>query len=325
MTGGLRLEVAAGEGALFRLDKPAGPTSHDVVHAVRRHLGVRRVGHAGTLDPRASGLLVVGVGPATRVLRWVSACDKVYRGRLVLGTRTDTLDAGGRVVARSDWPRDEGAIRRAAESFLGAGRQTPPMVSAVRVGGERLYRLAARGRTVPRPERAIVIRELVIDRIDLESGHVEFEVRCSSGTYVRVLAQDWGERLGAAAHLGVLRRLRIGGISVEGAYPAERLAARGHHPAGEGARRTDPPPEGWRDLESCRLPWSVALGHLAVRRLTSTEAVAVAFGRGPRSQGEVGPLRLESEDGRFLAVAEDAAPGLPLRLSCVLVAPGDSA
>jgi tRNA pseudouridine55 synthase len=319
-----RAETALGEGALFKLDKPAGPTSHDVVHAVRRHLGVRRVGHAGTLDPPATGLLVVGVGPATRVLSWVSACDKVYRGRLALGTATDTMDAAGRVVERREWARDAEVWRRAAAGLVGPGVQRPPMVSAVRVAGERLYRLAARGRMVERPPRPIHIRRLTPLAFDLEAGWIDFEVECSSGTYVRALAHDWGERAGSAAHLAELRRLSVGRVSVEGAYPAERLAPRGHHPAGEGARRTDLPPGGWRDLESARLSWDEALAYLGSRRLTPAEEAALVFGRAPRSLGERGTLRLESAGGRLLGVSREAPAGLPLELACVLVRPEPS-
>lgn len=316
-----RAAAALGEGALFRLDKPAGPTSHDVVHAVRRHLGVRRVGHAGTLDPPATGLLVVGVGPATRVLSWVSASDKVYRGRLALGRRTDTLDAAGRILEERPWTRDEAAWRAAAAALVGPGLQRPPMVSAVRVGGERLYRLASRGQSVERAARPVAVRRLVLGDLDLDAGWIDFEVECSSGTYVRVLAEDWAARAGTVAHLGQLRRVSIGRIGVAGAFPAGRLAPRGQHPAGEGSKRADPPPADWGDLESARLPWSLALGHLAARRVSPAEVAALAFGKAPPSRGETGAVRLESEDGRLVAVARGTPAGLPLGLACVLVQP----
>ena len=307
------------EGALFRIDKPAGPTSHDVVHAVRRHLGVRRVGHAGTLDPPATGLLVIGVGPATRLLSFVAAQDKTYRGVLALGTATDTLDATGAVVAASEWPRDEARVREAAAGFLGESVQTVPLVSAVKVRGQRLYRWAARGEIVQAPERQIRVERFEVGQVDLESGRVEFEIICSSGTYVRAIAQAWGERLGSAAHLHALRRLAVGRISVRGAFPGERLAPRGEHPAGEGARRGDPPPAGWRDLEPALLDWNVALSHIPARRLDETEAASLRYGRAPGCRGEAGLVRLVDDEERLLAVAEGSEAPV-LRLRCVLAA-----
>lgn len=305
------------DGALFRIDKPAGPTSHDVVHAVRRHLGVRRVGHAGTLDPPATGLLVIGVGPATRLLSFVAGQDKTYRGVLGLGSATDTLDASGRVLATTAWPRDEVRWRAAAAAFVGEITQRVPLVSAVKVRGQRLYRMAARGQAVEPPERRVRVRRLDLLAIDLKAGRIEFEIECSSGTYVRAVAAEWGERLGVAAHLHSLRRLAIGRVSVHGAFPGERLASRGQHPAGEGARRGDPPPAGWRDLEPARLDADVALAHLALRRLDAAESKGLRYGRPPIPRGECGLVRLTDGEGRLLAVAE--GDGETLRLRCVLV------
>jgi tRNA pseudouridine55 synthase len=310
--------LAQSRGALLKLDKPEGPTSHDVVHAVRRHLGLRRVGHAGTLDPQATGLLVVGVGPATRLLGFIALQDKFYRGTLRLGVATDTLDAAGRVVAEKPWPKDEQRLREAARTLVGERMQRPPMVSAVKVHGERLYKIAARGEEVERPERPVRVKRLDILSIDLEAGHVGFEVECSSGTYVRVLAEEWGAALGTVAHLDSLRRVRVGAIDVEGAFPAARLAPRGTHPAGNLAKRHEGFPTDWRGLEQARLPWETALSHLARRPLDAREARDLGFGRAPRSRGERGLLRLEDENGVILGVAEGTPLGLPLRLRCVL-------
>jgi tRNA pseudouridine55 synthase len=310
--------LAQSRGALLKLDKPEGPTSHDVVHAVRRHLGLRRVGHAGTLDPQATGLLVVGVGPATRLLGFIALQDKFYRGTLRLGVATDTLDAAGRVVAEKPWPRDERGLREAARTLVGERMQRPPMVSAVKVHGERLYKIAARGEEVERPERPVRVKRLDILSVDLEAGHVGFEVECSSGTYVRVLAEEWGAALGTVAHLDSLRRVRVGAIDVEGAFPAARLAPRGTHPAGNLAKRHEAFPTDWRGLEQARLPWEMALSHLARRPLDAREARDLGFGRAPRSRGERGLLRLEDENGVILGVAEGTPLGLPLRLRCVL-------
>lgn len=314
--------VRCATGALLRLDKPSGPTSHDIVHALRRHLGVRRVGHAGTLDPQATGLLVVGVGPATRLLGYVSAQDKVYRGELALGVATDTLDAAGRETARAPWPHDEAAVRAAGVSLVGARRQRPPMVSAVKVGGERLYRIAARGAVVDRPERAIHVKRLEMLGVDLETGRVGFEVECTSGTYVRVLAEEWGSALGSVAHLASLRRTRVGRIEVEGAFPAASLAPRGTHPAGQSGRRFGGPPQDWRGLEGAILPWATALAHLERRVLDAREAHALGRGQAPREHGERGLVRLEDSSGALLGIAETPGAGGPLRLRCVLATGG---
>jgi tRNA pseudouridine55 synthase len=318
MTGTPVIETSVLQGSLLRVDKGNGPTSHDVVHAVRRHLGMRRVGHAGTLDPQATGLLVIGVGSATRLLGYVASLDKVYRGEMRLGIRTDSMDAAGTEIARKPWSTDEGTLQETARNYLGEFLQRPPMVSAVKVRGERLYRIAARGGQVERPLRKVRVRRLDLIHIDLTEGRIEFEIQCSSGTYVRALADEWGERLGTYAHLGSLRRLRVGEISVDGAYPAEKLAPRGEHPAGQGGRRGNPVPESWRDLDGSRLPWSVALSHISRRELNGSEAHDLSFGRAPRSKGEEGLLRLEDENSGLLGIAEGTPAGLPLKLRCVL-------
>ena len=310
--------LAASRGALLKVDKPEGPTSHDVVHAVRRHLGVRRVGHAGTLDPQATGLLVLGVGPATRLLGFIALQDKFYRGTLQLGVATDTLDRAGRVTRSAPWPKDEARVREAGKTLVGERMQRPPMVSAVKVHGERLYKIAARGEEVERPERPVRVKRLDVLGVDLEAGRVTFEVECSSGTYVRVLAEEWGAGLGTVAHLDSLRRMRVGSIDVEGAFPAARLAPRGTHPAGNVIKGHDQAPTDWRGLEAARLPWEAALSHLARRVLDAREARDLGYGRSPRSRGERGLLRLEDENGTVLGVAEGTPLGLPIKLRCVL-------
>ncbi len=212
-------------GALL-LDKPSGHTSHDVVAIVRRLLHERRVGHAGTLDPMATGLLVVGVGPATRLLRFAQATRKVYDGTLRLGEATDSLDATGQVVARQPVPAVTlEAVAAAAATLTGEQWQVPPMVSAVRVGGRRLYALAREGQEVERAPRAIRV-----ERFDVRRGAGEnewdFTVACSTGTYVRVLASDLAERLGTVGHLAALRRQSSGSLSVDDALPLDELERR---------------------------------------------------------------------------------------------------
>jgi tRNA pseudouridine55 synthase len=201
---------APGPDGFLVVDKPAGMTSHDVVDRVRRALGTRKVGHAGTLDPDATGVLLVGVGRATRLLRYVGALPKSYVGEVVLGTETTTLDSSGEVVATFDMAGvglEE--ARAAAAGFVGDILQVPPMVSALKVGGRRLHELARAGVEVEREARPVTVH-----RFDVtgwaEPGVLSVEVDCSGGTYVRSLAADLGRALGGGAHLRNLRRTAIG-------------------------------------------------------------------------------------------------------------------
>jgi tRNA pseudouridine55 synthase len=192
------------------VDKPAGWTSHDVVARIRRLLGTKRVGHAGTLDPDATGVLVIGVGRATRLLRFATMLRKTYVGEVVLGVATNTLDASGEVTARADMSHvtaDE--VRMAALSLTGRLEQVPPMVSAVKIGGRRLHELAREGVEVERPPRPVEVFRFDVFDTGVESVY-QVLVECSSGTYVRVLAADLGERLGGVAHLRTLRRVAVG-------------------------------------------------------------------------------------------------------------------
>ncbi len=207
---------------MLLLDKSGGMTSHDVVARVRRIVGERRVGHAGTLDPMATGLLIVAVGPSTRLLRFVQAETKRYVGTIQLGVATDTLDADGTVVARAPVPAiDEDAMAKAAASLTGPQQQVPPMVSAIKIGGERLYDLARRGVEVDRPPRSITVESF---RLTPDSDdRWDFDVVCSTGTYVRVLASDLAQRLGTLGHLTALRRTAIGVHDVRDAMTLEAL------------------------------------------------------------------------------------------------------
>ncbi|MFN2489932.1 MAG: tRNA pseudouridine(55) synthase TruB [Actinomycetota bacterium] len=197
------------------VDKPSGMTSHDVVDEVRRRLNTRKVGHAGTLDPDATGVLVLGVGRATRLLSYVSASDKSYRAAAIFGTTTTTQDASGEVVQRRDASGLARAdVEAALGSFVGDIEQIPPMVSAVKVGGERLYRKARRGEVVERAARRVTIHG--VELVDFRAGQepvATLEVHCSAGTYVRTLVFDLGETLRCGAHLAALRRLEAGGFS----------------------------------------------------------------------------------------------------------------
>jgi tRNA pseudouridine55 synthase len=208
---------------LVVVDKEAGWTSHDVVARVRKALGTKRVGHAGTLDPDATGVLLVGVGRTTRLLRFLTPLPKTYVADVVLGEATTTLDASGDVVGSWDMSSvtlDD--VRAAAASFVGEILQTPPMVSAVKVGGQRLHALARRGIEVERRARPVTIHRLSLDP-GPRSGVFSMEVTCSSGTYVRVLAADLGVALGGGAHVENLRRVEVGQFTVDDACPVSAV------------------------------------------------------------------------------------------------------
>lgn len=205
------------------VDKPGGMTSHDVVAVCRRQLGERRVGHAGTLDPDATGVLLVGVGSVTRLMRFLSGADKRYEGEVVFGVETSTLDAAGEVTARYDMTLDGDEVRRAVATHLvGPIEQVPPMVSALKVGGRRLHELAREGVEVERAPRPVTV-----DRFDVEATAdplvYRIAVDCSSGTYIRSLAADLGRLLGGGAHLRALRRTAVGGFDLAEARPLDAL------------------------------------------------------------------------------------------------------
>ena len=208
---------------LVVVDKEAGWTSHDVVARCRRIFGQKRVGHAGTLDPDATGVLLVGLGRATRLMRFLTALPKTYEAEVVLGTATSTLDASGDVTGT--WDMDEVSlsdVRAAAVSLTGEIEQVPPMVSAVKVDGRRLHALARVGIEVERAARPVTVYRYDVQP-GMTPGVFRIEVECSSGTYVRVLAADLGEALGGGAHLRNLRRTRIGSFTTEDARLVDEL------------------------------------------------------------------------------------------------------
>ena len=205
------------------MDKPAGPTSHDVVAWARKGLGTRRVGHTGTLDPFASGLLILLFGPATRLAEYLSGLPKTYTAKARLGIRTDTHDSQGRVVEpEGEWQtigRDD--VSSELARFQGRIEQVPPQFSAKKIGGEAMYRKARRGERVELSPVAVEISGIRLTEFD--PPDLSFEVTCSAGTYIRALARDVGEGLGVGAHLTALRRTWVGDFSVEGAMPGEAL------------------------------------------------------------------------------------------------------
>ncbi len=211
---------------LLLVDKPVGPTSHDVVARVRRASGVRKVGHAGTLDPFASGLLLVLLGSATRLSEYLLNVDKSYRATARLGVETTTHDLQGEVVEENPaWAGlTEGAVAATLESFRGTLHQLPPRYSSKKVGGEPAHRRVRRGEDVVLEPVEVRVHEISL--LDFEPPLVRFHVRCSSGTYVRALARDLGRGLGVGAHLTELVRDAVGEFSLESAVPLDDLADR---------------------------------------------------------------------------------------------------
>ncbi|MDZ4184637.1 MAG: tRNA pseudouridine(55) synthase TruB [Desulfuromonadales bacterium] len=251
------------------VDKPQGVTSFDVVRTIRRALKVRRVGHCGTLDPMATGVLPVAIGEATRLVEFVMDGEKIYRGTLKLGETTDTQDAEGTILSSSPIDSiDRAQIEDAIATLLGPIQQLPPMYSALKRDGVPLYELARKGVEVERALRSIEIYRFELCSVELP--FVTFEVTCSKGTYVRTLAHDLGAYLGCGAHLTALRRLKSGAFSEGEAIPLDRL-------------RSDP--------ESVQLlPVSAALASLPALDL-STEALVRLKNGVPPQQSEVSDIQ----------------------------------
>jgi len=268
------------EDGFLGIDKPVGPTSHDVVARVRRATGIRRVGHAGTLDPPASGLLVVALGRATRLIRYLQDLPKEYVATARFGVGTDTLDAAGTVTATVPMAVGPDDVAAAFARFTGTILQVPPMVSAVKVGGERLYRLARQGVEVEREARPVEIAE--IELVAFEAGEhplVAFRVVCGKGTYVRSLADDVARSLGGPAHLVALRRTRIGALTVDDALTLADL-------------------DRW---EERLVSPAAALAHLPALAVGADVAAAVRNGRAIDAP-VAGPARILDGEGGLLAV-----------------------
>ena len=210
-------EFSALDGALL-VDKPAGPTSHDVVDAVRRHFGIKKVGHCGTLDPNATGLLIIVLGRGTKLSERLMSDDKVYEGSIKFGESTDSYDADGELVASLPvLPMTVEQINESAAEFIGDLMQTPPMVSAVKMGGVPLYKLARKGIEVEREARLVHIYNFRFS--DYQEPIGQFRLACTKGTYVRSIAHDLGQKLGCGAHLATLRRVTSGKFDVSQAIP----------------------------------------------------------------------------------------------------------
>jgi tRNA pseudouridine55 synthase len=216
-----------GASGLVIVDKPAGVTSHDVVSRVRRLAGTRRVGHAGTLDPMATGVLVIGVNRATRLLGHLSLTEKAYDATIRLGASTTTDDAEGEVVSSAPTgDLDEVRIRSALAAFVGDIEQVPTAVSAIKVDGRRAYERVRSGEDVQLAARPVTVHALDVHRVRPADQLVEVDisVRCSSGTYIRAIARDLGGELGVGGHLGALRRTAVGPFTLDDAHTLEQLA-----------------------------------------------------------------------------------------------------
>jgi tRNA pseudouridine55 synthase len=271
--------VSPPEGLLL-VDKPKGVTSHDVVDAARRALGIRKIGHAGTLDPMATGLLILGVGRATRLLRFLADLPKTYEGTGLLGVETDTLDAEGEVVRTVDVNVDRAALERAMAAGVGASMQPPPAYSAVKVGGRKLYEAARTGESLeaaPRP-----VRVDAFDLLAFDPPRFDFRVTTSGGTYVRVLVADVGTDVGSGAHLTRLVRTAIGPFHVRDAV------AMGE--AGE------------------PLPIEAAVAHLPRIDLEVQEATAATHGRILGPAGIEGPYAVFGSERGLIGVYRDDGP-----------------
>lgn len=269
------------------VDKEAGWTSHDVVAKARGIFGTRKVGHAGTLDPDATGVLLLGVGRATRLLRFLTPLPKQYVGELVLGVETATLDSSGEVTAVHDMAGiTPEQVAEAASGFVGDIMQVPPMVSAVKVGGRRLYELARQGVEVEREARPVTVHELAVEPVDADAGVYRMAVTCSSGTYIRSLAADIGAALGGGGHLRSLRRVAIGSFA---ASDAQRVDSATLLPMAEALR--DYP--------------AVTVDDDLSRRVGTGQVLDADEMGGP---GE-GPWPVLDDQGRLLAVYESHGPG----------------
>lgn len=206
---------------ILLVDKPSEMTSHDVVDVLRKASGIRKIGHTGTLDPRATGLLVMCIGQATRLSQYLSGLDKAYEGAMRLGLRSSSHDLDGEILQESpvDAEMTMEKIQDACNAFVGDIQQVPPMVSAIKIGGKRLYKLARAGQEVERPARPVTVHEFTVTR--WAPPDADLQVQCTSGAYVRTLCHDVGQRLGCGAVLARLRRTRVGRFCIGDAAPLD--------------------------------------------------------------------------------------------------------
>jgi tRNA pseudouridine55 synthase len=277
-------DTVTAEHGLLVVDKPSGWTSHDVVGRARRLAGTRKVGHAGTLDPMATGVLVLGVGKATRLLGHLSLSDKAYDATIRLGATTVTDDAEGEVVQVRDASAvSDEAIGAAMSALTGDLAQVPSSVSAVKIDGVRSYARVRAGEQVELRARSVTVSRFAL--LARRGDELDVAVECTSGTYVRALARDLGAALGVGGHLTALRRTRVGPFTLDRARTLEQLA---------------------EDLQVLRLDEAVAAS-FPCRRLDADEAVALSYGKRVEPTGAEGTVGAFAPDGRCIALLEDAA------------------
>ena len=273
----------------LNIAKPLACTSHDVVNAIRRLLGQRRVGHAGTLDPLACGVLVIGAGHGTRLIEYLADTRKTYHARILLGSTTTTDDSAGDLLEERPVDVDPATVRAALEQFSGTIAQVPPAYAAVHVQGTRAYVRARRGEAVTLTPRHVTIFGLEL--LELRLPRLSLEVECSTGTYVRALARDLGEALGCGAHLEALTRTHVGPFALEEAVPLHALADRAAD-------------QGW---DTVMLPLDWPLRHWPACHLNAEEATQVMNGMRVAVSGAVCPgqfARAYDPQGSLLAVLQ---------------------
>ncbi len=275
---------------ILNLDKPPGITSHGVVARVKRLTRVKRVGHAGTLDPMATGVLLLCLGRATRIAEYLMAEPKRYRATIRLGISTDSHDADGQIVSQTPVTATRADVETALATFRGLHQQVPPMVSALKRDGQPLYKLARQGIVVEREPRPVEISEL--DLLDWAPPDVTIELSCSPGTYVRALARDLGVRLGCGAHLTKLTRLACGHFELQDAVSLERFTQAME--AGRGQELVQPIDAGLRRFPACRLDGVQA------RRVRSGQTLALSQGLSKVAPNQL--CRAYNEAGLFLAL-----------------------
>jgi tRNA pseudouridine55 synthase len=297
-----RSSLGPGLDGILVVDKPIGPTSHDVVGLVRRLAATKRVGHGGTLDPFASGVLPVFLGKATRVVEYHLADRKAYRATVCFGAASTTDDLEGELTPSEGPAPDRAAVDAALPAFQGSITQRPPAYSAIKVGGRRAYAMARAGETVELAERVVTIE--AIDLIDWDASDPErpiaiLDVRCSAGTYIRALARDLGAALGSAAYLGALRRTAAGPFTTDDAIALDAVrAAAAEGPAG---------------LVALLRPIDHGLERFPSVDLTGAEVAAVSRGQAIRPESgfpaDGGTYRLRAPSGALVALATDAGSG----------------
>lgn len=300
-------DLSRGPHGVLVVDKPNGPTSHDIVALARRALGTRAVGHTGTLDPMATGVLALVTGEATKLARYLSGQDKEYTATIALGVETDTLDAQGKATRTCEPPAElsREAVVSAAKSFIGSYRQRPPDFSAIKRRGERMYRRARRNQEVETIEREVTVKELRV--VETRKTEIDLIVLCSKGFYMRSLARDLAAALGTVGHLCALRRIRSGIFTLDGAIGEDVLqnAIKDTEIKSELLSKLISPADACGAMPSITLAVEGCRDAVCGRLIT---ALRVKSGTIPRS--ETGPIALLDEGGKLIAVARVSGEGL---------------